>query len=269
MATWFRCLTLCLLLVAVPAWSQEEGKLGEFEEEVKKDEQQEQGNTSSSDDDVGVVGSLIQLLFNDTFLALAIGLEQDVLADGSVSYSIPLGRYAFTDYPYATPGKGLYTTGGNDNAASMVSVGYLRESGKLSGYSAHGRFSPTPFLSFEAQYTGLYEELFDVTTSLSLYSVFLNYHSIRNEYFTFRWGIGMKGLAGNHNLTGIGFNTAAEVYPFRPVSLHVGFSAGKYSEFLGTLNVHIERTAFFVGWQHLQAGDIGIGGLIGGVQLYF
>jgi hypothetical protein len=267
MTVLFRCLALCLFFIAVPALSQEEGKLGEFEEEVKKDEQAEQSESSS--DNESVAGSLIKLLFNDTFLSLAIGLEKEVLDDGSVSYSIPLARYSFTDYPYATPGKGLYTTGGNDNASSVVSVGYFNESGRLFGYSAHGRFSPTPFLSFEARYNGLYEEMFDFTARLSLYSVFLNYHSIRNEFFTFRWGIGMKGLVGNHNLTGIGFNTGAELYPFRPVSLQLEFSTGKYSEFLGTLNIHVNRTAFFAGWQHLQAGDVVISGLIGGVQVYF
>lgn len=271
MATLFPCLVTCLLLIAAPVWSQEKGKLGEFEEEVKKGEQEKQDDSSSdtSSDDGSIVGSLVELLFSDTFLALTIGLEQDVQDDGSVSYSIPLARYSFTDYPYATPGKGLYITGGNGNAASMISAGYFRESGKLYGYAAQGRFSPVPFLSFEAQYTRLYEELFDLTASLSLYSVFLNYHSIRNDFFSFRWGIGMKGIVGNHNLTGFGFNTAAELYPFRPVSLHCSFSIGQYSELLGTLNVHVDRTAFFAGWKYLQAGQVGISGLIGGVQVYF
>lgn len=271
MATLFPYLVMGLLLIAAPVWSQEKGKLGEFEDEVKKGEQEKQDDSSSdtSSDDISAIGSLVELLFSDPFLALTIGLEQDVRDDGSVSYSIPLARYSFTDYPYAVPGKGLYTTGGNDNAASMVSAGYFRESGKLYGYSTQGRFSPVPFLSFEVQYTGLYEELFDFTTSLSLYSVFLNYHSIRNEFFSFRWGIGMKGIVGNHNLTGFGFNAAAELYPFRPVSLHCNFSIGKYSELLGTLNIHVNRTAFFAGWKYLQAGQVGISGLIGGVQVYF
>lgn len=272
MSMMFPVLVVLFLFTAAPLWSQDKGKLGEFEEEVKKGEQEKHDDSSddtSSDDDGSVVSSLIELLFNDSFLLLFIGLEQEVHDDGTTSYDIPLGRYSFTEYPYAIPDRGAYRVGGDDNAASTVSAGYFRESGKLYGFTANGRFSPLPFLSFETRYTRLYEEMLYGTAQLSLYSAFLNYHSVRTGFATFRWGIGMKGIVGSHNLTGFGFNIATELYPFRPVSLHMSVSGGPYTEFLGTLGIHVHRTAFFAGWKYLQAGTVGISGLVGGVQLHF
>lgn len=269
MAQWFLVgIAISLVSLSVPMQAQERGKLGDFEESVKEEER-DKNEEKTSDSNGSVIGDIAQLLFSDMFLQAVVGVEKQELADGSVDYSIPLGKYSFTEYPYALAGRGMYSIGGNDNAASVVSAHYMRETGRLYAYSVAGRFSPVPFLSFEGHYTGLYEKLFDYTDNLTLYSVFLNYHSVRSEHFSFLWGLGLQGLKGWHNLAGFAVNVATDWYPLQPMSVHLSLSAGLYTEFLGTLNVHVHRVAFFAGWQSFTTSTANIGGIVGGVQVYF
>lgn len=268
MKHWFLSIMLCVFAaIALPMQAQERGKLGDFEESAKEEEREE--NTTASDNGSCAVCDIAVLLFSDFFLQAIVGVEKEYHSDGSTSYSIPLTKYSFTDYPYAQAGQGVYTVGGNDNAASMLSAFYMRETGRLYSYNIAGRFSPAPFLSFEGRYTGLYEELFEYTDQLSLYSVFLNYHSVRDENFFFLWGLGLQGIKGWHNLVGFSVNLATEWYPIKPVSLQLSLRAGQYTEFLGTLNVHVNRMAFFAGWQSFSTSTTRMSGLVGGVQVYF
>lgn len=272
-------LTLLFIFLATPAAQaqndsdDDEGKLGEIEKAVsnrKKDK--------DDDDDSPAAHFIIQILaeseaIGDMFVGLG-GLISGVWSKKSRYHNPNFWQSRYAAYPYSSVGSGLYTsTGGFKNSINATGH-YFYNSNSLRGYSVRSRFSPSPLLGVEIHVAGLKERLRSSDDYMALYDIFLNYHRVRHQHVTLWYGLGVKGLQRTNTYHGPAFNIGMEIYPGRPISLHAAANVGSLNtnamwETLVRMNVHYNRSIFYIGYQRFSINSVLLGGVIAGVGLYF
>jgi len=248
----------------------ESGKLRDFGKEVertanepkrKEHPKSEEELAREHESDAATVELLVDILH--TIFESAIREPKDTIA-------VPDEYHTFSQYPYAEEGHGLYKIGGAKDLSLNLKANYYREAPDLMGGGARLRLSPYRAFSAEAYVTLLSEQLKSRTDRIMLTSFFVNYHLVRENAWTMWIGFGSKGVIGaGANEAALSGNATVEVYPVDPISFHANFSWGAYSELFATLNYHLNRYTFSVGYQSLVAGKADLHGFLLGSSLYF
>ncbi len=244
----------------------EEGKLGDFEDEVGK---------GGDEDDHDATGQAFAAFEDYYFLArLTYGLLIQFPGETRQLYHGSIHNSYFSEYPYAVPDVGYFSQTDGKKFSVSFSTHYFYSESDLHGTGFRARLSPLPLFSAEVHFTNLTEELTTRNDHLQLYSVFVNYNRFRLNRLGVRWGIGLKGLRGDNTHNGFAFNLGGEWYLQKPLSLQFSYSGGWIGErflpeFFGTLNVHVNRAAVFVGYQYWSAGGAVMDGVAVGVKGYF
>jgi len=249
----------------------EKGKIGDFEDQVKKTNRED----SEEEDENEEVSFGLFFFINspDDILFLPRLLIGTFLGEDSLVYYGNFWQVSFSDYPYCTKDDGLFAHRFGKDFSLQFSSHYFYNSDVLQGIGLRAHLSPRPILGVEIHYTDLTEKLKTRYDHLRLYDIFLNYYRVRKPRWVVWWGIGLKGMQGDNSYQGFGFNLGTDVYPVQPVSLHLDYSKGwingqSLSEFLIRMNLHLQRTIFFIGYQRFSAGSSVLDGAVFGVGVF-
>ena len=188
-------------------------------------------------------------------------------------YSVNLWNSYFSHYPYVASDVGIFSKTSTKSYALNFYGHYFYESSQLQGFNVGSRISPLPFLSFDLNYTDLTEKLGTQEDYLQFYNVLINYSRVRKQRWALWWGLGLKGMKGTNTHLGPAFNVGTQIYPVKPMSLHLNFNIASLneqsvSELLVHLNFHINRVFFYVGYQRFSAGSAVIDGGVAGVGFH-
>ncbi len=260
------------------AQEKEKGKLDDFEKSVKKDPDDKKKNSDSDndfdddddDEEEGFFEAIAVEIFKGVTYFVFVGhRELD-----SIAYNGNTWAPRYSDYPYAIPNEGLFSSQVGKSFSLKLTSHYFRHNSNLTGFGFRGRIAPTSYLCFDFYYTNLLEKLDTRNDHLHFYDLIINYYRVRMENWTLWFGLGLKGFKGDDTHNGMEFNAGTEIYPFRPFSLHFNYSIGSIeetgvSELLIKLNFHVNRGKLFVGYQRFATGSVTIDGFIGGIGVYF
>lgn len=285
---------LLLLCAASPLIAQEEeGKLDEFEKELQDTTDIDHGKKHCKHEDKDDSDNLLKDLTWEVFrfIFLYCRNERMVFYDGLTP--------GYNDYPYCPAeienhwyarmredgytGKRVHRSGlfcntyrgfaGKSWHLTGMSS-YFRHSSDLHGYQFSVRGSLISYFDLSMQFTELSEETGSGIDRLSLRNYFLEYNRFRFSEFVFRWGVGLKTVAGDDSYTGVSTSFSFEVYPGRPVSIYYHYSGASVgsayvSEHQFRLNYHHERFSGHLGYQNFKADKTGIPGVLIGVAVHF
>lgn len=256
---------------------EKKGKIKQFEEELEKTKADSSNHRSdrhgrSDDEGSSFWGSLIgELIVKPVLFGAFIGGSDD---DDS-PFHVNLWNSYFSDYPYQSPNVGLYALSEQTNKRfSMKLFGnYFYNSPDLQGFDFRARICPLPFLGVAFDFTNLTEDLDSKQDNIQIYNIFINYYRGRSQRLALWWGLGVKGIAGDKTRLGPAFNLGAEIYPIKPISLHVNYNIGSVNEravgeLLLHLNCHIQRSILFIGYHRYSVGSAILDGGIVGVGVY-
>ena len=181
---------------------------------------------------------------------------------------------SYSPYPYHAPHTGLFQSKNGRRHAIGVSGHYLRSSRTLRSYSVRSRFSPSPLYDIETHVSGFTEIEQDKDDHLAFYDVYLNYHRVRSETVMFWYGAGIKGMQRDNVYYGPAVNMGLEVYPGRPFSFTGMINIGRLNsrsvwESMFRMNLHLNRSMVYVGYERFEVGQVSIGGAIAGLGFYF
>lgn len=255
------------------ATERETGKLEEFGEAGNSGSSSTQSQStheqSSSDEETEhfheTDAAAVQLIA-DILYAFVYGL---ITAPKDTSI-VPEEFHTFSQYPYFEKDQGLYKIGGEKDFSMQVKANYYHESSNLMGGGLRLRLSPLRYFSAEAYLTFLSEQLRTRSDRMMLASFFLNYHLIRQNTWAVWLGLGDKLAYGpGDNRGGLAGNLTLEIYPFDPISFHANLSSGAYRELYTTVNYHVGRSNFFVGYHGFFAGSSDLEGIVAGSSFYF
>jgi hypothetical protein len=275
--------TFCFFIPAQPLLAQEkeEGKLADFEKKVDDEnnaDEKSEDSGESSDEDSETSDFTESLVSSPAFWKISFGVLYGMFinfpGEDSLFYFGDYNNCYFTQYPYVSPGEGMYSQKIGKRFSVNISGHYFYDESDLRGYGIRALLSPHPFVNAEIQFSDLTEKLDTRDDHLKLYNIFVNYNRLRLEPVMFWWGLGLKGLQGDKTHNGFAFNFGTEIYPARPVSLTLNYSGGFINgnylpEFFGSLNVHLYRFAIFAGYQYWSVGSAKIDGVVVGIKLFF
>jgi len=181
---------------------------------------------------------------------------------------------SYSPYPYHTPGTGLFQNKNGRRHAISVTGHYLHSSRALRSYSVRSRFSPSPFYDIETHVSGFTETGQETDDHLAFYDVYINYHRVRSESVMFWYGAGIKGMQRENEYYGPAVNMGMEFYPRRPISLTGMINVGRLNSrsvwgSMFRINLHLNRSIVYVGYEQFAAGQMSIGGGIAGFGFYF
>ena len=280
-----KLLISCILIMAVslgslPVFAQndeEKGKLNAFEEQVEdektSEENEEAHETKSSEaqstEDSSTRSNSIwsELLFEITKIAFYLTFIGP--ADKASLYS-----NQFSAYPYQAPHEGIYSDSTGKSLSYNVYGHYLYHSTDLHGLSFRNQLLPLPFLSVQVDYSLFMEKLETETDYLHLINIFINYHRVRIERWTFWWGLGSKGIIGEDSRFGAAFNLGTLIYPAQPISVKAEYNIGSINstsvqELLLQVNYHMNRHVIYLGYQKHKCGSADLDGIISGYGVHF
>lgn len=250
------------------------GKLAAFEKKVEKGSESKPAKKESHSYSCGC--SSCEPGPGSLFLADMIWIGTYTLLVGSPDEFEQSRAFhePFSRYPYRKPTDGLFAGGDGKPLAFDLGADFFYHDESLTGWEIHARFSPVSFLTLDGKYSRLTEEGLPGSRDLEFGTLLLNFNRIRTNRVVLFWGGGIRGMWGERTRTGFAFDVGMEVYPVRPVSLsatYVGswFNGVYVPEFTGTVNLHIGRTAVFVGYQNWSAGGERLDGMVTGVKVYF
>lgn len=274
LATLFLSLSLADPIHAQQKKKKEKGKIEEFEKEIdkkKKEEKQKEEPDQDTEEGSSFFHELVfEILIKPLFVWTFIGPPGDDSILDSESF---LSRY-FTPFPYAVENAGIYSENGQKSFAITLWGHYFYNNSQLQGYGLRSRLAPLPFLSVDLRFTELTEKLESGEDQLQVYDVLVNYYRIRTEHLALWWGIGIKGIYSNKNRLGVALNLGSEIYPFKPISLHVNYNISSVNyhtvnDFLIHLNWHLDRYFIYSGYQRFSTGSALLNGVIGGIGVHF
>lgn len=255
------------------AQEQEEGKLEEFESSVDKDSKKKKKEKEEEEDEDSK-GSFLGNLCGAVVLRLTPAILFGSSLEDTLVYAGSFWAPRFSDYPYAHPNEGQYSSRIGKWGALKFSSHYFRDDSDLHGIGIRGRLSPASFLNIDINFTGLKEELSSGNDHLLFYDVVVNYYRVRLNRWTLWYGFGFKAMKGNEAHYGGSFNLGTEIYPIRPISLYFNVNEGfvgesSLSELLLRLSIHLQRSMIFAGYQKLSTDAETIDGFIGGIGVHF
>ncbi|WP_075340474.1 hypothetical protein [Tenacibaculum agarivorans] len=257
-----------LLLFFIPYLSFSQSTLGKAKESLSKSSKSvstttRSSNSSSEDDDP----SFFELFFESFVLELAYYTTLGV-AFGSADYT------EINPYPYYN-GDGEYTRDFHDDTQSVnfkIGANYLAS--RVNGLEFNAVFKPLPIIGLEFSHVNFSEKTLLNSESLPISSFNVNYYRVREDHFSLWWGIGGTYVGDSVDTWGFSYNLGLDVYPVKPISLHVGWKQSfinddKVNVFKSQVKYHIRKTALYTGYHNFRLGSETVSGLVLGVEYTF
>lgn len=268
-------LSFFLYIPLIAQQEEEEGKISEFEKATQPKEDNTEESQSyakkSHRSDSSFFGELVaEIIFKPMFIWTFIGPPGDEsLLDFESFWS-----HQYAPYPYAVGNVGLYAKGARKSYSITLWGDYFFDADNLNGFGIRGRLAPLPFLSVDLKLAEITESLNSSVDQLQFYDIILNYSRIRTGSLSLWWGLGLKGIYISNNNLGPLFNLGTEIYPFKPLSLHVNYNISSINttavgDLLIHLNYHFNRYLAYFGYQRLSAGSTVLDGVVAGFGVHY
>ena len=251
--------------------SEEKGKLEKFESEIEKPKEDSSTHSDDDDDDdddddgCNIFCQIFFKILYEFFIGHP-GYEQT-----SRDY---LWKISLTDFPYQSPGSGIYDYHTNRKMQLQINSHYFSNLDKIDGFSIRSRWLLTPFFSLDGNFIRLNENLDSGTDKMDVYDFLCNYQRFRFPRVNWWWGMGMKSVKREKYHSGICLDTGVEIFPIKPFSAQ--FSANiasinnhAVSEVFAKIRYHYKQGQIYFGYQRFRADSEVINGLIAGFGIYF
>lgn len=259
---------LTIVFLFIPLITLSQGKLEKAKDNLSSRTNSSSSSTSSSNNarvsnsDAGVFAELFIELF------------------AWIGYKAALGEFEyrhFTPYPYYYSNvNGEYDYGlETDDKRSQFRLGtnYL-VGNTVNSIEVNARYRFDPMIGIELHHQSFFEEVRNGTDYLDVTSIGLNYYRIRERAITAWWGAGVTYVGTDVNSFGVMYNVGMEVYPFRPMSLHLSFQQslinnGNIGTLRSQVKYHRKKTAYYAGYHDISAGGVKLSGAVLGVEFSF
>lgn len=194
------------------------------------------------------------------------------------SVGIAIGQAQERDlnpYPYFYDNEGEYAAELSDTGRKQsIKLGANYLFNRVNGLEFNATYKPIPIIGIDASYTRFSEKNRTYTDELNITSILVNYHRIRERNISIWWGIGATYVGSNVNTLGFAYNLGTDIYPFKPVSLHLSWkesfvNGNDIGVFKSQLKYHIKEKAFFLGYHHFQIAGEDISGPTIGFEITF
>lgn len=262
-----------ILLFFIPTIILSQNKLGRAKErlkekpETRKNKRTEKSNSSDDSDysiidDLGrsIIGNLLgELIFRPIFY-------------GTIGY---FEERDLNPYPYYYEGEGEYAKELSDTGRKQnlrIGTNYLFNN--IDVVELNMSYKPSPLLGINASHTHFYEKDRLNSSALNVTSLLFNYHRIREKNITIWAGLGATYVGNEVNEFGFSYNLGAEIYPFKPISIHLSWqesfiNESKISVFKSQLKYHFKNKAIFTGYKAYQIAKEHINGPLIGFEITF
>ncbi len=250
--------------------SEEKGKLEKFESEIEKPKEDSSTHSDDDDDDDEDDGCNIfcQIFFRILY-EFFIGHPEYEQTCHDYLWEISL-----TDFPYQSPGCGIYDYNTNRKMQLQINSHYFSDLKNIDGFSIRSRWLLTPFFSLDGNFIRLNENLDSGTDKMDIYDFLFNYQRFRFPHVNWWWGMGMKSVKREKYHSGICLDTGLEIFPIKPFSTQFSVNIASInnhavSEVFAKIRYHYKQGKIFLGYQRFQVESEVINGLIAGFGIYF
>lgn len=260
---------LAILFLLIPLISFSQGKLSTAKNNLSSRSNTSSSSSSSSNRGSSIGGSNVGF-FGEVFIELF----------AFIGYKAMFGEWEyrhFTPYPYYYSNvNGEYDFGlQNDDKTSQLRLGTNYLVGNVvNSFELNARYRFDPLWGVELHHQSFFEDTRNGTDYLDVTSIGVNYYRIRERGITAWWGAGISYVGSDVGSIGVMYNVGTEIYPFRPVSLHVSFQQALINNSnVGTLRsqlkFHRKKTAYYLGYHDISLGGVKASGAVLGVEFTF
>lgn len=261
---------VCFLLFIIPFLAFSQGRLEKSKEKLASKKSTEYRNSSSTEkkgkqrrnrESNGLVVDLIAEVGFYAFYGVVIG---------STEYR------SLTPYPYYKDSIGEYLKGDlEDSKRSLfkISANQLFDRG-VNGIELNANYRVLPILGIESSHLSFTENSLAGRERLDISSILLKYYRIRENNFSFWWGIGTTYVANEVDTWGFTYSIGTEIFPFKPVSLHSSYKQSfinnaSIEEFKIHLKYHIKKAAVYTGYHANLLANEKVNGIVFGAEYTF
>lgn len=191
---------------------------------------------------------------------------------------ITIGRAEERDlnpYPYFYDDEGEYAAElSKTGRKSSVKLGANYLFNNVNSMELYGTYKPIPILAIDVSYLHFSEKNLLSKEHLNITSVMANYHRFRERNFTFWWGLGATYVGSGVNKTGFAYNIGTEIYPVKPISLHLSWKQSFINKsevdiFKSQLKYHFKNKALYTGFYDYSLGGETVQGVVIGFEITF
>lgn len=260
---------LAILLLLIPTISFSQGKLDKAKDNLssRSSSSSNSGSNSNKGSSVGGAG---------------VGFFGDVIIElfAFIGYKAAFGEWEyrhFTPYPYYYNNvNGEYDFGlqtGDKTDQFRLGTNYLLGN-NINSFELNARYRFDPLWGIELNHQSFFEDTRDGVDYLDVTSIGFNYYRIRERAVTAWWGVGVSYVGTDVATLGVMYNVGTEIYPLKPISLHVSFQQALINESnVGTLRTqlkyHRKKTAYYLGYHNISLGGIKASGAVLGLEFIF
>lgn len=178
-------------------------------------------------------------------------------------------------YPYYFDNEGEYAAVISDTGRkTSFKLGSNVLFDNVSGLELNALFKPIPILGIEASHTFFTEQNLRGKDALGVTTITANYYRFREKNFTLWWGVGLSHVGSGVNTTGFAYTAGTDIYPGKPISLHVSWKQSFINEssvdlFKGQVKYHTKNKAVFLGYHNYNLGSENVSGPVIGFEITF
>ncbi|NQV17242.1 MAG: hypothetical protein HQ534_01685 [Armatimonadetes bacterium] len=249
--------------------SEEKGKLEKFESEIEKPKEDSSTHSDDDDDDDDDGCNIFCQIFFKILYELFIGHPEYEQTCHDYLWEISL-----TDFPYQSPGCGIYGYHTNRKMQLQINSHYFSDLKNIDGFSIRSRWLFTPFFSLDGNFIRLNENLDPGTDKMDIYDFLFNYQRFRFQRVNWWWGMGMKSVKREKYHSVLCLDTGLEIFPVKPFSALFSVNIASInnhavSEVFAKVRYHYKQGQIYFGYQQFRAESEVINGLIAGFGIYF
>ncbi|MCK4696111.1 MAG: hypothetical protein KAT74_10125 [Candidatus Cloacimonetes bacterium] len=249
--------------------SEEKSKLEKFESEIEKPKENNSTHSDEDDDDDDDGCNILCQIFVQILYEFFIGHPEY-----EQTYHDYLWEISLTDFPYQSPGCGIYGYQTNKKMQLQINSHYFSDLKNIDGFSIRTRWLFTPFFSLDGNFIRLNENLDSGADKMDIYDFLFNYQRFRFPTVNWWWGMGMKSVKRENYHSGICLDTGLEIFPIKPFSAQFSVNIASInnhavSEVFTKIRYHYKQGKISLGYQRFQVESEVIKGLIIGFGIYF
>ncbi len=259
-----------LLLAFIPAFLFSQSTLSSAKQSLSNSSSSSSSssNNDSDDDDSGNDFNFFSAFFEDIFL--------DIMYRTTLGIAIgDAEQTEITPYPYFYKNVGEYTRNFSPKNKRMnlkLGTNYLIN--RVRGLEFNAVFKPLPITGIEISHINFSESTLQTSEALNITSINFNYYRVREQNVSIWWGVGATYVGDGVNTWGGSYNIGVDIYPVKPISLHLGWKQSFINEntvnvFKSQVKYHIKKTALYTGYHNYKLGSETVSGLVFGLEYTF
>lgn len=178
-------------------------------------------------------------------------------------------------YPYFYDNEGEYAAELSDTGRKQsIKLGANYLFNVVKSLELNALYKPIPIVGIEASHIHFSEKNRISKEFLDITSFTVNYHRIRQKNISLWWGVGATHVGNGVNSLGFAYTLGTEIYPVKPVSLHISWkqsfvNGNDVDLFKAQLKYHIKNKAAYIGYRNYSIAGENISGPTIGFEITF